>query len=94
MGGGDRLAEAEAHRAVGAGVEAGLGTEHRQHRQSDIHRAGALGRQDRVPRHPGGDVLEGAVVGRRGAVVVDLRLDLSRVFGRRLADHLPPWRFF
>ena len=42
-----RLAEPQAHRAVGAGVEAGLGAEHRQHRRADIHRA-------RTPRLRGG----------------------------------------
>ena len=45
-----------------------------------------------VPRHPGSDVLEGAVIGRRGAVVVDLRLDHRRVLGRLFGDHLAPWR--
>ena len=91
-GGGDRLAEADAHRAVGAGVEAGAGVGDIQLGEADIHRAGALGAEDRVLRHPGGDVAQGAVVVGRRLVVVDLRPDLRRVLLRLLGDHLAPRR--
>src|SRR2546430_13407037 len=90
--GGDGVAEADAHRPVGAAVEAGTGAEARQLGEADIHRAGALGAEDRVLWHPGGDVAQGPeIIGRR-LVVVDLRPDLRRVLRRLLGDYLPPWR--
>src|SRR5438105_9751304 len=81
-GGGDRLAEAEAHRAVGAGVEAGTGVGDVQLGEADIHRAGALRTQDRVLRHPGGDIAQGTEIVGRSFVVVDLRPNLRRVLLR------------
>src|SRR5262245_64766274 len=90
--GGDGVAEADAHRPVGAGVEAGTGAEARQLGEADIHRAGALGAEDRVLWQPGGDVAQGPeIIGRR-LVIMDLRPDLRRVLIRLLRDHLPPWR--
>src|SRR5262245_15030694 len=74
--GGDGVTEADAHRPVGAGVEAGTGAEARQLGEADIHRAGALGAEDRVLWHPGGDVAQGPeIIGRR-LVIVDLGPDL------------------
>src|SRR6266536_4330791 len=90
--GGDGVTEANAHRPVGAGVEAGTGAEARQLGEADIHRAGALGAEDRVLWHPGGDVAQGPeIIGRR-LVVVDLRPDLRRVLRRLLGNYLPPRR--
>src|SRR5262247_4710649 len=64
---------------VGAGVEAGTGAEARQLGEADIHRAGALGAEDRVLWQPGGDVAQGPeIIGRR-LVIMDLRPDLRRV---------------
>src|SRR5262249_61334597 len=90
--GGDSLAEADTHRAVCARVEAGTGVEARQLSEADIHRAGALGAEDRVLWHPGGDIAQGPeIIGRR-LVVVDLQPDLRHVFGCLLGNHPPPWR--
>src|SRR6266700_6862227 len=90
--GGDGVTEADAHRPVGAGVEAGTGAEAWQLGEADIHRAGALGAEDRVLWHPSGDVAQGPeIIGRR-LVVVDLRPDLRRVLGRLLGNYLPPRR--
>lgn len=60
--GGDALAEAGPHRGVGAGVEAGPSVESSGNCISPIFLvpASALCAQDRVPRHPGGDIAEGA----------------------------------
>src|SRR6516162_426979 len=92
--GGDGLAEADPHRSVGARVEAGTGVEARQLSEADIHRAGALGAEDRVLWHPGSDVAQGPeIIGRR-LVIMDLRPDLRRVLIRLLCNHLPPWRVF
>src|SRR4030095_3310112 len=90
--GGDGATEANAHRPVGAGVEAGTGAEARQLGEADIHRAGALGAEDRVLWHPGGDVAQGPeIIGRR-LVIMDLRPDLRHVLIRLLRNHLPPRR--
>src|SRR6516164_10510606 len=90
--GGDGVAEADPHSPVGARVEAGTGVEARQLSKADIHRAGALGAEDRVLWHPGGDVAQGPeIIGRR-LVVVDLQPDLRRVLARLLGNHLSPWR--
>src|SRR6201982_2873066 len=60
--------------------------------EADIHRAGALGAEDRVLWHPGGDVAQGPeIIGRR-LVIMDLRSDLRRVLIRLLRNHLPPRR--
>jgi hypothetical protein len=78
-GGGDGLAEADPHRAVGVGVEAGAGMEARQLDQADIHRARTLGAEEGVFRHPGGDIAQGAIVIARRLVVLDLRPEHSAV---------------
>jgi len=91
-GGGDGLAEADAHRAVGAGIEAGAGVGDIQLREGDIHRARTLGAQNRVLRHPGGDVTQRTVVIGWRLVVLDLRPDLRRILLRLLRDHLAPRR--
>jgi len=78
--------------AVGAGVEAGTGVEARQLREADIHGGGTLGAEDRVPRHPGGDVAQRPVVAGRRLIVIDLRPDLRRIIGRLLGNRLPPRR--
>ena len=57
-------------------------------READVHRAGALGAEDRVLRHPGGDIAQRAIVVGRPLVVVDLRLDRRRVIGRLLGKRL------
>src|ERR1700738_832803 len=90
--GGDGLAQAAPHRPVGAGVEAGTGVEARYLGEADIHRAGALGAEDRVLWHPGGDVAQGPEIIGRGLVVVDLRSDLSGVLSSLLGHYLPPRR--
>src|SRR5215471_9501413 len=88
----DGLAEADPHCPVGASVEAGTGVEARYLGEADIHCASALGAEDRVLWHPGGDIAQGAeIIGRR-LVIVDLQPDLRRVLGRLLGNHLPPWR--
>src|SRR5262249_4676819 len=88
--GGASLAKADAHRAVGAGVEAGAGIEARQLREADIHRSGNLAAQGRVPRPTGGDIAQRAIVAGRRMIVIDLRPDLRRIIGRLLGNRLPP----
>ena len=86
------IAEADAHRAVAAGVQPRARIEVRQLGAADVHRAGALAADDRVLRRPGGDVAQQPVVTARCRVVGDLRCDQRRVLGRLLGDRRAPRR--
>ena len=90
---GDGEAEADAHGAVGAGVQPVARQPVRHLRAANVHRVGALADNDGVLRQPLHDVLEGAVVVGGGGVVVDHGLHRLHVGLRLLFQQRPPRRF-